>query len=226
MQPRTKYWFLENFDALKALSEKEKKELGDLSLMLPLPKDEVLYMAGDQSDFIYFLKEGKVKISAISELGKELILSILGPYEIFGELAVAGQGKRDEMAVALEDCMVCEIHKSDLEKYMRQNAQFSMEITKPIGLRMTAVKNMYESLYFKSAEERIRQFVRGLAKEHGRLLADHHQVVVEAGLTHEEIAKLTATNRQKVTAVLSDLEKRDIIRYSRKDILIKHPEAL
>jgi len=162
-----------------------------------------------------------VKISKYSENGNEIILAILGPGEIFGELAITGQNAGDEVAEIVEDSIICELSTEDMRQMLETNPKFNLQITKLIGLKFKKIQNRLESLYFRSAPDRIREFIKELATEHGEKTGKENETAVKLNLTHEDIAKLTATTRQTVTSVFNELEKQGIIEYSRKQILIK-----
>ena len=222
MHPQSKLWYLENFGMLKALSKEEKERLDSMAVMRHAPKKQVLYFPADSSSSVYLLKAGKVKISRLSSDGREIILTILGPGEVFGELGITGQQEREEVAEVTDDAVICVVDIKDLQNMMHDNSKFNMEILKFIGFRLKRVQSRLESLIFKNAEQRIRSLIKELALDHGRPIAgDDNQREVKLGLTHEEIAKLTATSRQTVTTQLNELEKLGLIKYDRKRIYIK-----
>jgi CRP-like cAMP-binding protein len=221
MHPHTKLWYLENFGTLKALSKEEKEKLDTIAEMQHAPKKQVLYFPTDSCNCIYMLKAGKVKITRITPDGKEIILSILGPGEIFGELGITGQQEREEMAEVTDDAILCVVNIKDLQNMMKDNPRFNTEILKLVGFRLKRVQSRLESLICRNAEQRIRSLIKELALEHGRTIAgDENQREVKLGLTHEDIAKLTATSRQTVTTQLNDLESSGLIKYDRKRIYI------
>ena len=227
MSAQSKLWYLENFGMLKALSKEEKEKLDSMAVMRNAPKKQVLYFPSDSSNSIYMLKTGKVKISRISADGKEIILTILGPGEIFGELGITGQQEREEIAEVTDDAIICVVDIKDLQNMMKDNSSFNTEILKFIGFRLKRVQSRLESLVFKNAEQRIRSLIRELGEDHGRAIAgDENQREVKLGLTHEDIAKLTATSRQTVTTQLNELEKAALIKYDRKRIYIKDMRQL
>lgn len=222
MHPQSKLWYLENFGMLKALSKEEKQKLDNLAVMRHVPNKQVLYFPADSSSSIYLLKAGKVKVSRMSPDGKEIVLTILGPGEIFGELGIIGQQEREEIAEVTDDAIICVIGIKELQDMMKGNPKFKMEILKFIGFRLKRVQNQLESLIFKSAEQRIRSLIKEQAQVHGRAIAgDENQFELKLGLTHENIAKLAATSRQTVTTQLRELERSGIIKYDRKRIYIK-----
>ncbi len=218
----TKIWFLENFSMLQILSPQEMKMMDEKTTMRDVPKNKVLYFSEDSANSVFLLKKGKVKISRISSDGREVILGILGPGEVFGEMSLLGEGKREEVAEVTEDAVICKINVSDFQELMESNPKFNFQVTKFIGFRLKKIQNRLENLIFKTSDERVVGFIAELAIEYGRpILGDSNQRAVELKLTHEEIAKLTATSRQTVTSVFSDLEKRALISYDRKRIFVK-----
>lgn len=222
MHPQSKLWYLESFGMLKALSKEEKEKLDSVADMRHAPKKQVLYFPTESANKIYMLKAGKVKISRISPDGKEIILAILGPGEVFGELGITGQQEREEIAEVTDDAIICVVGLEDLQRMMKDNPKFNTEILKFIGFRLKRVQNRLESLIFKSAEQRICSLIKELAEEHGRIIAgDDNQREVRLGLTQKDIAKLTATSRQTVTTQFNELERAGLIRYDRKRIYVK-----
>ncbi len=220
-----KLWYLENFNILKALSRKEMMNLNERTKMRNCHKNEVIYLPYEKSNTLYFLKEGKVKIASVSENGKEMIHAILGQGEIFGELAITDdQGERKQIAEATEDALICSIDVKEFGEFMQNNSKLNLSITKAIGFRLRKIQARLESLWFKSAPERISSFIKDLTDEHGKDIGD--EKVVQLNLTHQEIASLTATTRQTVTSTLNDLEKKEIIIYDRKRILIREYDLL
>lgn len=224
MEKQSKLWYFENFNLLMSLKKSEMEYMSKTASMRDCSKNQVIYFPEDSSNVIYFLKQGKVKISKYSEEGKEIIITILGPGEIFGELSISGEGRRDEIAEALEESIVCTLSIHELEKMMEKNPKFNMTITKLIGLRLKKIESRLVSLIFKSTENRIKSFIKEMADDHGRKIG--METEIKLNLTHDDIAKLTATSRQSVTSVFNELEKDNVILYSRKRILIKNYEQL
>ncbi len=222
MEP-SKIWHLENFSMLQVLKKDELERLDQMAKMTSVKKNEILYFPEDASDTIFLLKQGKVKISKFSENGQEIILALLGPGEVFGELALVAQSKeeRKELAQVTDDAVICKVELSRFLELMSQNKDLNFEITKLIGLRIKKIQTKLENLIFKTAEERIIWFIKDSADQFGRPITGFpEQRNIELKLTHEEIGKLTATSRQMVSTVFSQLEKNGIIKYDRKRIYV------
>lgn len=224
MSDKTKIWHLQNFNLLASLSGTEMAEMERMTAMRSCHKNQVIFFEDEPSDKIYFLKEGEIKLSRYGQDGREIIAALLGPGEIFGELAISGQQRRDEAAEATRESVICVIPASELELMMQKNPRLNLGITKLIGLRLQRVKNSLASLIFKSSEQRICSFIHDSALEHGRTTAQGIEVPLR--LTHDDIAKLTATARPTVSGVFSELEKNGVISYTRKKIVVKDIKAL
>lgn len=207
---------------LHILTKSQMQALDRMAVMRNMPRNQVIYFPEDTCNTVFLLKKGKVKISRISESGKEMILAILGPGELFGELSITGQVKREEIAEATEDAVICSVSISDFQHMMEMNPKFNLQVTKFIGFRLKKIQSRLEGLIFKTAEQRVRYLLKELAEEHGRqIIHNPEERVVKMRLTHEDIAKLSATSRQTVTSVLNDLEKHSIISYDRSRIFVR-----
>jgi CRP/FNR family cyclic AMP-dependent transcriptional regulator len=227
MLARSKLWYLENFNFRQVLTLEERRRIAGTAVMQPVSRKEVLYFSSEPSNCVYILKEGKVKIYRQTADGKEIILNIINAGELFGELGLAGQQEREEVAEVIEDAVICIITMEDMQELMHNIPSLNTEILKRLGSRVKKVQSRLESLICKNAEQRIRSLIKELAREHGRVIAgDREQVELKLGLTHADIAKLTATCRQSVSMLFRELEKQGIIKYNRRRIYIKNLSLL
>jgi len=221
-QDKTKLWYFENFNLMKTLPQEELSKLNTGSKMREVLKKQIIYFPEESSNSVYLIKNGKVKISRLSEDGREIIIAILGPGEIFGESSIIEPGsKRDEFAEATEDTLLCLMFSEIIQSLMTNDPNFGFKITKIIGFRFKRIQSRFESLIFKSSEQRVKSFIKDLANEVGQK-TDDGTIEIKLKLTHEDIGKLTASSRQMVTTVLNDLEKKNIVSYDRKKILVKN----
>ena len=220
-QEKTKLWYFENFNLMKTLPARELLRLNSSTKMTKAPKKQIIYVPEENSNSVYLIKQGKVKISRMSEDGREIIIAILGPGEIFGESAITDKGsKREEFAEATEDTILCNMFSEVIHELMQSDAAFGFRITKIIGFRLKRIQSRFESLIFKPSDERVKCFIKDLVKDEGKKM-NNGEIELKLNLTHEDIGKLTATSRQTVTTVLNDLERRNLISYDRSKIVVK-----
>jgi CRP-like cAMP-binding protein len=221
---KSKLWYFENFNFLESMNKLEMQELSRCSVMREVEKNQSVYLPHDISSRIYFLKKGKVKISSFSDEGRELIHAILGPGEMFGELALAGESTREHFAIVTEDSLVCQVGVPEFENFLKENPLLNLEVTKLIGFRLKRIRARLERMWFKSAPDRIKSLLVELAQDHGKQTGSG--VEISLRLTHRDLASLAATTRQTVTTVLNRIEKEGVISYNRQTILIKSINSL
>ena len=214
MAEKTKLWYLQNFNLLAGIDEESMMELSQKSKMQESKKREIIFFPDEPSDTIYFLKHGKVKISRISEDGRSTSLQLIGPGEIFGESAILGQEKHENIAEVVEDAIICSISKEMFQRLMDKNPNLSLGITKFIGFRIRRIEAHVEDLVFKDARDRVIAFLKRYIETFGKKLLDGW--MVRPFLTHQEIADLTATTRQTVNSILNDLVREGKIKYTRR----------
>lgn len=217
---KSKLWFFQNFNFLETMTKEEMMDLSECSIMKEIKKDEPVYLPHDFSSRIFFLKEGKVKIVSFSEDGRELVHGILKPGEIFGELALAGEHRRENFAMVTEDALVCLVSVAEFERILKNNPALNLELTKLIGFRLKRIRTRLERMWFKTAAERIKSLLNELAEDHGNKTFDGIEIPLR--LKHHEIASLAATTRQTATTILNNLVRQGEIEYDRRRILIKN----
>ncbi len=214
MAEKTKLWYLQNFNLLSSMDMKMMQQLNEQTKMRNSPKKEIIYFPEEPSDTIYFLKEGKIKISRISEDGKTTTLQLLGPGEIFGESALLEQDVHENIAEVVEDAVICTINKNMFQDLMTKNQKLNTSINKFIGFRLRKIQSHVEDLVFKSAQDRVISFLKRYTREFGKEMRDGWYV--RPFLTHQEIADLTANTRQTVNTILNELVKSGKVKYSRR----------
>ncbi len=214
MGEKTKIWYLQNFNLIEGMDESSMEFMDQNSKMKKSSKHEIIYFPEERSDTIYMLKEGKVKISRVSEDGKKMTLHLIGPGEIFGESAILGQEKRENIAEVVEDAVICSINRIMFQEMLADNPKMTLSINKFIGLRIRKIQAHVEDLVFKDAKERVVAFLERYTKTFGKKMIDGW--MVRPFLTHQEIADLTATSRQTVNSILNDLVNNKEIKYTRR----------
>jgi len=225
MATETKLWHLENFNLFKTLNAFEKVKMSTKVKHNKMKKNEYIYFPEDPSSSIFFLKKGRVKIGSYSDNGKEIIKAILSPGEVFGELSLVGEEKRNDFAIALDnDLVVCSLGMKDMEDMIEKNPLIGLKVTKLIGFRLQKIERRLESLIFKDARTRIIDFITELGREKGKAIGK--EILVKHNLTHLDMANLTATSRQTVTTVLNELKEQNLIHLERNKFLIRDIDNL
>ena len=219
-------WHLENIDLTHLLCP---NKLGDAERMArhtqrTFAKGEQFFVPDDLSDRIFFITEGRVKISSMNDEGKEITKVILGKGEVFGELALVGEQRRRDWATALEKTVACVVSLEEMRALMRERSELNLFFMKIFGARQLEMERRLESLVFRDSRSRIVEFLLHLAQTKGQRIG--YEWVVRDFITHQEIANLTATSRQTVTTTLNDLRFQKLISFDRNRLLVRDLEKL
>lgn len=225
MSDKTSLWYFEDTDLFDVLCPRKTPRMEELHVPDLFGKDEFIYFKDQPSVNIYMIANGRVKIGALSNDGKEIVKAILTKGEIFGELALAGEEVRNDFAQAMDtDTRVCTMTIDDLRALMKDNQELSLKIFKIMGFRLRKMERRIEALVFKDARTRIVDFLREMAEEKGQKVG--FEMMIKNHLTHKDIASLTGTSRQTVTTVLNELRDDNVISFDRRRILIRDMKKL
>ncbi|CAM4416113.1 Crp/Fnr family transcriptional regulator [Zobellia nedashkovskayae] len=163
---------------------------------------------------IFFLKNGSVKIM---DSDNDIVKYVVKKGNIFGELSIYDKnGSSKEVALALEDVVICYIESDMMEDLMEQHKSLNNALLKIYGLRIRKLETRLQDLLYKDSKTRISEFIKAFIEEFGEI--ENDRVVAKNLLSHKDISNLTNTSRQTVNNVLSTMRKNHIIDYDSKFI--------
>jgi len=173
---------------------------------------ESIYQIGDLAQTLYFVHSGLIKGVVVTESGRELILQLHKPRDIFGEVCFCETGRLDQ-AVAVEASEITEIRFDDLVTHLQQNRQALLDLLKAIGERLSEA---YEQLRTFAVDRRMERLVRTLLKL-GKDFGSKTSAGVEIAhyLKQEEIGQVIGARREVVSGLLNQLRSLGLISYSR-----------
>ena len=219
-------WHLENVDLGSMLCPHKMKDASYevFHSEKMLKKGSSVYVSNEPAKSIFFIMEGRVKISTMNEDGKEIIKVILGKGEVFGEMALTGMEKRHDEATVIENALLCIISADNMQKLMKDRSDISLFFMNIFSRRQLAIEQRLESLVFKDSRSRIIEFVINLVAKKGQRIG--YEWVVRNFITHQEIANLTATSRQTVTTTLNTLRASNLLTFDRRRLLVRDLDGL
>lgn len=178
------------------------------------PKNTVLVNEGDETDALYVIRAGKVKVFVSDEAGREVILNILGPDEYFGELAIVDNSPRSASVMTLEECRLSVISGADFRQCMTAHPHMAMSIIRAMAQRIRSLTDNVRSLALMDVYGRVARTLLDLAKE------KDGKLVIEQRLTHQDIANMVGASREMVCRILKDLTVGHYISISKGKIRI------
>lgn len=160
---------------------------------------------GDHTDNVYFIINGALKVSVSDEEGREVILSILGRGEIFGEMGVVDDHPRSASVVATQASDLVVISKSDFQQCLSSNFDVSLFIMRGLASRLRQADRKIESLALMDVYGRVARLLLDLAETQDGCLR------VTRRITKQDIAKMIGASREMVSRVMKDLQHRGLI---------------
>ena len=188
------------------------------------PKSSSIYFPSDAAESVFVLAEGRVRLYSITPDGKQAILAIIEPGELFGELALLGSDERDEFAQAVGTSTVVAIPRDSVETVLLRNAELSLAITKFVGLRRKRLERRLRNLLFRSNRERLVGLLCELLEQYGRTIDDG--LLIDIKLSHQDLAGLVGITRESVTLTLGELQLERLITVGRQRIVVLNTEKL
>jgi CRP/FNR family transcriptional regulator, cyclic AMP receptor protein len=156
--------------------------------------------AGDASDCLYVVLSGRLKVMLGEADGKEMILSILGPGEFFGEMGLIDESPRSASVVAIEPCELLAMTKGAFRKCLVENTEVAMSVLRVVVKRLREADRKVGSLAMLDVYGRVARLLLDMSEE------VNGQKVVVRRLTKQDIGKMVGASREMVTRVMKDLE--------------------
>ncbi|MGI8948752.1 MAG: Crp/Fnr family transcriptional regulator [Ornithinimicrobium sp.] len=197
-----------------------------ISSMSPhsLPRGERLFREGDQGDSLYVITAGKVKLGRASTDGRESLMSVLGPGEMFGELSLFDPGPRLSSAVAVSDTSLIGLDNDRLRRFLDDHPAVAMQMLAGLARRLRRTNQGMSDLVFTDVPGRVAKALLDLAARFGRVQSDG--VRVEHDLTQEELAQLVGASREIVNKALADFAGRGWLALGAKSVTLLDPDRL
>ncbi len=212
-----KIWYLKRADLFAGLKEEELTELAGISEMFRCERKHLFYLPEQPSDMVYLVKEGRIRLTRLTAEGRELTLDILGPGEIFGELALAEEERRSHYAQALESSLVCTLSRDRFLDFLHRHEEMTYRLIKLISFRRRELEARYEDLAFKPVAERMVLTLLRLAKKQG---TEQAGAEVRLPLTQKDLAYLIGATREAVAEELAGLKREKLVKTSYRAIIL------
>jgi CRP/FNR family transcriptional regulator, cyclic AMP receptor protein len=206
------------------LGPEEMSRIAEHARSLRKARGEFIYMPGDRADVVYILKHGRVKLSVLSESGKEIAIDIIQRGEIFGEFALVDESLRSNMTQALDDVLMLVFSKHDFTKLLKTLPALALSYIRLVGDRRRRMEKKLSDITSKPVSGRICELLHELSTSSAEVETGASDYLVP--LTHQDVASLIGAARQTTTTILNDLERRSIIQLGRGWIRVKRLKEL
>lgn len=173
------------------LSQEEMLEIASITSDRTYKKGELIYMAGDKERKLYVIHKGKVKISRITEAGKEQVIRILGPGEFMGELSLFSSEPLKDNGEVLEDTTMCIIDGEALRELMVKYPAIGFKVMEELSRRLEKTESLIENINLYSVEKRLAQTILSLANDKGEvaLKMSKRDLASQIGMSQETLSR-------------------------------------
>ena len=164
------------------------------------PRASLIMAAGDPTDSLYIVISGRLKVMMGDAEGKEVILSIIGPGEFFGEMGLIDDSPRSASVVAIEPCELLSLSRRDFKKCMAENFEMTITVMKGLVRRLREADRKIGSLALLDVYGRVARLLLDMSED------VNGQKMVTKRLPKQDIAKMIGASREMVSRVMKDLQ--------------------
>jgi CRP-like cAMP-binding protein len=188
------------------------------------PRAHVIFAEGEPGDRLYIVLSGKVKIGRKSPDGRENLLAVFGPSDMFGELSIFDPGPRTSTATTVTEVSAVSMDRAALREWITKRPEIAEQLLRVVARRLRRTNNMLADLIFTDVPGRVAKALLQLAHDFGT--QEGGMLRVTHDLTQEEIAQLVGASRETVNKALADFAHRGWLRLEGKSVLILEPQRL
>ncbi len=210
---------LKKSEIFSILTDEELGEIIGRFKKFSFEKDTVIFMEGDPSDWFYLVATGRVKILKHSIAGKDIILEIISPGDVFGGLAVLDSIPFPASAQAMEPVTVIRISRKNLFDVMNEHSALKLSIVKSFSSRLRNAHETLKNIATERVEKRIASLLLKLSEKVG--VEDDGYKKIDFPLTRQEIAEMVGTTVETCIRTMSKFQKQGIVKSSGGRVLIR-----
>ena len=185
-------------------------EAGQETSVVTYHKNDVIFAQGDTADAIFYVRAGQVRLTVVSQRGKEAVIAVLRAGDFFGEACLAGQPQRIATACAVSECSVIRLEKHSTARVLHEEAPFADVFLRYVLTRSIRMEADLVDHLFNSSEKRLARLLLLLANcgEEGRLRP------MVPRISQETLAEMIGTTRPRVSFFMNKFRRMGLISYS------------
>ena len=206
---------LRTFPLFQGLGDDRLALIAQHAMMRRVPRGQAVVHAGDRADYVYFVLTGTLKVLVSDEDGREVILTMLGQGELFGEMGMFDEQPRSASVVAVSAVDLVMIAKNDFRRMMQDNFEIAWRIMCNLSERLRNADRKIESLALMDVYGRVARLLLEMAET-----VDGQQVVVRK-ISKQDIAKMIGASREMVSRVMKDLGVQGLIEETDHGIMLR-----
>ena len=216
--------YLKNIPLFSVLNNEQLKEMNCRVIEREYKKGRIIFMEGEPGEAIYFLKEGLIKLSKQTMDGREHILHLVHPGDVFAEVVIFDSGSYPATAEVVEDASVGLIRNKDMCTVISNHADVTLSMLKIMARRLRDAQEKVMNLALNDTARRLALVILGLAEERG--VTEANGIVIPVQLTNQELANLIGTSRETVSRIINSFKRSGTLEIERQQIVLYKKEKL
>jgi CRP-like cAMP-binding protein len=211
-------------DVLEPLSGQEIEDLAGQLSYVHLEKGELFYGPEDQTEKLFLLQKGKVRIFRTTPEGREFTLAVVESGTVFGEMALTVQQLEGAYAQAMEASDAAYMLHQDLERLVLEKPGVGLKIMQVLGERLRRYETRLEDVAMKDVHSRLASIIELLTESEGVRTGTGYRI--PSHYTHETLGTMTGTKRAAVTRAFGVLQNEGVVELRRRLIYVTDIEGL
>ena len=207
-----------------ALSDADAWELIQLARQESAPARQAVFQVGQIGDSLHLVLEGRVKVSLLSEEGKEAILSILGAGEVFGEMSLFDGEPRSATVTTMEPCRFLVLRRQAFLPFLENRVHVMLGLIAEMSRRLRATNTLVGNLSFLNLSARLARILLNLVQQYGKV--SPQGIVIGLKLSQEELGHLVGVSRESVNRQVRQWVEAGVIDYDHGTIVVRNSDAL
>ena len=215
------YALLKRIPLFSSLSESDLKKLALVANRRYVKAGGVVFYEEDAAEHLFVIEQGEIKVTMLGEGDREVILSLFGAGECFGELALLDESPRSATVVAQEDTTLVVIGRDEFHQFLLQNPPVALHLLKILAQRLRKSTHRIESLVLLDVFGRVARLLLEMANDNGEKQPDG--ALAFGKPTQQDLASMVGASRETVSRVLKELSNAGLIRATGQKFYI-YPE--
>lgn len=183
------------------------------------PKDGVIFFENDVGDALFMILSGRIKVTILSDDGREIILAMLSDADFFGEMSLLDNEPRSATAISLQETEMVVLHQRDFLTIVEKRPRVLINLLSVLSARLRKANQQIGNLALHDVYGRVARILLEMASEDGTRQPDGR--VTFRRPTHQEIANMIGATRETVSRMISDLHRQGYIEIAGKNVIIQ-----
>ncbi len=216
--------FLARMPLFSELTDEERARLAALLRARRYARGEVIFLEGDEGTALCLIAEGRIRIQLTGTDGREVVITVYGPGEIFGEMALLDGEPRSADAIAQEPSRVFWLQRDDFQAFLEDHPRAAMKMLAALSRRLRHTTRVVQDATFRDVPARLARVLMDLVARDGQPAEDG--IRIETRMTQSDLASRVGASRETVNRAVRGFEEHGWIRWEGSRIVIVRPDDL